>query len=563
MAEILKSKYGKGWYYPYTDEDGKAKNLAIFDWIYDKYFKNGYITVANLDEMLAGKTIQYTTPNESGEVKIIPYVNSKKQDTKILKFDATDSITDDKIIAANAEKIVTSYYSPNRYGSFDYTKPQIVLNGLSLRKEWKAYSQNESFGGKSYGVVKVYRPKARTDDSITLYCEVDRAADSCIMIDEAKYLAAKKQAKEEQDARQAEFNKKLKATNEVRDQVQHWLADLQDKVFGGQSSLKNSEIVANLDPIVQSVSVGDIESAIVGYNNGRLVPSFNTIIQETSDSINRKITVNTYEDPTVVEDIKNTCLKRLKIYVEYQKLKNVRTELWEKLNTEGLDNLVSTVDIDESLDIGKFREVKKILLKYKLNPEKAIIFEMYKDIIDISTLRTNILNLLKIYYEFYNFPEKDRKSIAKFIAKHRLSDYYDQISQYDDVLETLIDESRDPKLLKPLLNSIAGTSRANVLKNKTYYFERRARLNQKVILNKPIELLDRLRLYIKEFNASSSSAILTNIELDSDESFVFQFYTFSDSGSGDDFDGRRLQYMTKIYNIHNPNKRIGFVYGEN
>ena len=115
-------------------------------------------------------------------------------------------------------------------------------------------------------------------------------------------------------------------------------------------------------------------------------------------------------------------------------------------------------------------------------------------------------------------------------------------------------------ILKPLLTSIAGTSRANYLKDKTFYFERRARLKDDIILFKPIELLEDLRDCIKAFNVSSNVAILTNIELDADETFIFQFYTFSDESDGSDFDGRRIQYMTKIYNMHHPTQKIGFVF---
>ena len=157
-------------------------------------------------------------------------------------------------------------------------------------------------------------------------------------------------------------------------------------------------------------------------------------------------------------------------------------------------------------------------------------------------------------------PEKDRKAIAKFIAKYKLSDYYERISKYDDVLEVLIDESKDPKLLKPILNSIAGTSRANCLKDKTYYFEKRGRLRRDVILYKPIELVEELRKHIKEFNVSSDVAILTNIELDSDASFIFQFYTFAKTdGDTSGFDGRRMLNLTRIYNRYHKDK-IGFTF---
>ena len=187
---------------------------------------------------------------------------------------------------------------------------------------------------------------------------------------------------------------------------------------------------------------------------------------------------------------------------------------------------------------------------------------MYKEIFDKAELQDRILNLIKIYHEFYDFPEKDRKALAKFIAVHKLSDYYDAISQYDDVLDTLIDTSKDPKLLKPLLGSIAGTPRANVLKDKTFYFELNTTLRDDILvrLQKPVELLDRLRDLIKEYNVGSNVCIISNIELNPDDSFTFCFYTYSDDTNGEDFDGRRVQYLTRIYNQHYPNEKIYFNY---
>ena len=63
--------------------------------------------------------------------------------------------------------------------------------------------------------------------------------------------------------------------------------------------------------------------------------------------------------------------------------------------------------------------------------------------------------------------------------------------------------------------------------------------------------MDRLRDLIPLYNVTSDVAVLHNIELDATgEEFTYQFYTFSKDNNGDDFDGRRLQYMTRLYNQH-------------
>ena len=52
------------------------------------------------------------------------------------------------------------------------------------------------------------------------------------------------------------------------------------------------------------------------------------------------------------------------------------------------------------------------------------------------------------------------------------------------------------------------------------------------------------------YNANSDVNVLTNIILEDDGGYVykFQFYTFSDTQDGSDMDGRRLQYLARLYN---------------
>ena len=549
MANVLHGQWG--YYYPYSDETGKH-GLKILDWVYGKYYQPGYLTDELIEEMLADKTISFEVPGK-GTVKaqIIPYVNKRGMSTKIIKFLDSDTtkIDDSRAIRVNSEKIATSYWDSSTL-RFNFKLPQIEIDSLELDKRWKTYATYEHLSSEQMcGTIKIYRPKSRKDDSITLYCLVNVTTGECKESSEEEIKTIKAKIK-------SEYDEMYRQDQEARKPLLEFVDNIANSIWGG-SSITVREFVINAESIVDSVDVPNLDSLVKGLIISKNIPYLNTYFDDARRSISR---INRNSSDEDKEEIKNKLLKQLKIRYEYEKSKNVRRELYHRIEEEGLKSVVEDIDIDLALDLGYFKEVKKILVKYKTNVEKAICFYMYPEVVDVVELETKLLNLLKVYYDFYDMPEKDRKSIAKFIAKHKLSDYYDRISRYDDVLEVLIDESRDPKLLKPILNDIAGTSRADCLKDKTYYFEKRGRLRKDVILYKPIELVEELRKHIKEFNVSSDVAVLTNIELDADASFIFQFYTFANTeGDTSGFDGRRMLNLTRIYNRYHKDK-IGFIF---
>lgn len=557
-ATVLKGPYG--FYYPYSDETGNH-GIKILDEVYEKYYKHGYLTDKHLEAMINGANITFNVPNKSGsgftevKAKIIPYTNKQGKTCKIIQF-KSDKVEDKIIIQQNAEKIVCSYWDNYR---FNYIKPQQILDTLDLDTTWKTWSQNNNIGSKKYGVVKVYKPRSRQKDEIMLYCEVDNGI--CVMVSEEQYKSSQAKAQKEYDIQQEQKRIEQENISKVRKELVDWLNSIVDKLWEGTNNSSSKQLIANAEDLTKNISVPNIEDRIMGlFTTSRF--GHNNIsgyIEKAKTDIISTVNMFTYNDPEIVTTFKNNLLNNIKVYLEYLKLQQFRKDLLNDLNNNGIEALTENVNIDTALDLGYFTTVQKILVKHKTDTPKYIITQSYLDVINEKELKEKILNLLKVYYEFYNMPEKDRKSVAKFIAKNRLSDYYERISKFDDVLETLIDESRDPKLTKPLLESIAGTSRANYLKDKTFYFEKRGRLKSDILLFKPIELLNMLRDLIKEFNSSSDVAILTNIELDADESFIFQFYTFAgNSNASGEFDGRRMLNLTRIFNRNHPNEKIGF-----
>ena len=559
---VLHGPYG--WYYQYIDETGKKRNLSIFNDIYENYISNGYFTEVHLEAIVHGKTVTFTVPKKSGggnitvTAKLIPYTRKDGKETKIIDFQ-TDQDNDENIIKAKGEDIIKSYWDGSR---FNYSKPQAFIDKLDLSQPWKTWSQNQIINGQKFCFVKCYRPRVRQDAGITFYGMIEN--ENLVLISEESYKVAIKEAEEKEAKDHEEYLKHYDAMRSVKLDAFKWLDAIKAQLWPNGAVLTNAQLVANAESIVASVNVPNLKDRVVGMLESKTMYKTNLAVyfNNAETEINNNITVKNYTEPSVVDDIKTRFIHNIKTYVEYYKVKQFRENIYQTYLTKGLDDMTASINIDNALSLGYFPTVQKVLVKYKSEAPKYIIYNMYKEIIDCKVLEEHLLNMLKIYYDFYNMPENDRKSIAKYVAKNKLSDYYDQVRDWDDVFEILIDNSRDPKLTKPLLEGIAGTAKANVLKNKTYYFEKRGRLKGNIILYKPVELVEELRQHIREFNVSSNVAILTNIELDADESFIFQFYTFAD-GEGDEkgFDGRRMLNLTRIYNRgKDKDHKIGFYF---
>lgn len=567
---VIKGQYG--WYYPYTDEDGNSKGLKVMDEVYEKYYEPGYLKDEHLASMLEGKTVSFTMPKKSGSgsimitAKVIPYTTKAGRPCKIIDIQS-DKADDLAILRANAEKIATSYF---HNGRFDYTKPQAVIDSLDLEKTWKTFSRYFAYlSERYYGEINVYRPRSRKNDSFTLYVLAEN--DECTYLTEEQYKIEVNKDIKEREERARKREEAIKAKEPIveaaRKRMSEELRKIEYAIWRGASSVNLQQIAENTKDLLENVVVPDLRGAIImqkyhgSINKEGLDAYINNAIARYPYDIT---TSNCDKADEIINNRINGILKELKIYITGKLISSFRSNFEKQCLNEGLAAITEGVSIDTALSLGYWPEVK-ILFKKKLNDAiKYLTSEMYTNIMDIDKLKEKFLYVLKVYYDFTDMPEQDRKSIAKFIAVNKLTDYYNMISMFDDVTETLLDNSRDPRLTRPLLESIAGTPRANMLKDKTFYFEKRGRVRGNILVWKPVELLERLRALIPAFNASSNVAILINIELDSDQSFIFQFYTFSESeGDSSGMDGRRMLNMTRLYNQRFPDKKIGFNFNNN
>lgn len=559
-GKVIRGPYGM--YYAYKDENGAKRGLSITDNVYERYYEPGYLTDSHIEDMLQGKTISFKIPTSAEPItaKLVPYTRNGRN-SKIIEFSVSPSEDnkDNEIIYKEAENILKASM-PGGY--FDYRATQKYVNSLKLTNNWTTFARyNRFFDNTIYLIsIELYIPRMR-GHKLYMYGLVDTANNEYTVISEDEYnKLLKAYTDKEANEKSLAAEQRKKAYEVILDNLR-WMNDLVGEIWPDGSKQTSEQLIESIEKVTAGINVSNMQDRLLGLTTARSTKSYNlnAIFDKAEDRVRREINVNTYTDENMIRSIRTDLLENIKVYAEYLKLNNVRHSLYKQYQNSGLDGMTASIDIDTALSLGYFPMVKQALVKYRENAPKYIIYEMHKDILDAEQLKVSLLNLLKIFYDFYDMPEKDRKAIAKYVAVHKLSEYYEAVSQFDDVLEVLIDNSRDPKLTKPLLESIAGTSKANVLKDKTFYFEKRGYLRNDILLYKPIELVEELRKCIKEFNTSSNVAILTNIELDSDRSFIFQFYTFAEGeGNENGFDGRRMLNLTRIYNRHHPKEKIGF-----
>ena len=96
MGKVLPSKYGKDYYFPYKDEKGKNRGIPIKIWVYKEYYEPGYLTDEMIEEMLAGKNIEFEFtqggefPSDLSEYKLIIHcggcmINEAEMQSRIKK----------------------------------------------------------------------------------------------------------------------------------------------------------------------------------------------------------------------------------------------------------------------------------------------------------------------------------------------------------------------------------------------------------------------------------------------------------------------------------------------
>lgn len=571
LGQIKDGKYGK--YYEYT-LDGKKTILGLEDKRPEDSSLLGITleTAEQVNELINKGQIDFKLKDELITAKLVPYVNKKGETVQIIKYskpysEDTTTYSDITKIVEQKEAII-AIFSDNSDTYDNYyakIKTNDYLKSIGLGKYHCSTQPTEL--STVVKVIIYFGKKSdvnKTENQVfTMYLESTTRSGykvARIEISHSDYLEKLNEYREKSRIAEEQRATEQKLLEDSRTEGRKWLQELNDKIWNGNKSLSYAQAVEALAPIVSSVP-SDPAAA-----SKKPLTTINDVIDITkADYIGQYFYSYSSKRTKDLQDMKNSVMKSLRHIYDYYKLLVVRITIRDEANSLGIESVVGDIDsssILDSLDLGEFKKLQKALVGSS-RPISYICMNMYDDIIDPDKLKISILRMLKIYYDFNDFPTKDIKAIAKFVAVHDIKEYQETMLEYNEAIEVMLDEGK-PAVKKRVLESISGGKRGksfdiSFLKAKSYYFERTARLKDD---SKDVtHVLDELRSLIDEFNTSSDVAILVNIELNSDESFVYQFYTFADSSSKDKIDGRRVQHMTKLYNRGRPdNKKIYFDY---
>ena len=572
---VLLGKWG--YYYPYEDENGNKKGLKILDWVYSYYYHPGYLTDKLIEQMLAGKTVTFEAKSygkmKTVTARVIPYVTKGGQNTRIIDFSSEDKNTvslDDDIAKINDNS--DSILEACGFDKFEKVKRYTVAQAIKALKLSRSYSfevDTYDFGVRTFifhkVIIKLYK-----DQNVVGTCNLFNMADM--------FKRKQTQLKESEfNDYYAKYKNLMAEYHKVTESLFSWFTDLhipalRSVTIGYDKEDKLGQYVVAYDKckeIINNITIPTkkFDTIPYGFNYDIFTDSPTRVM-----AVEHLVTLENYKDEDIEEKYKGTVLNFISSYLAKCELTYFKAKILYQIQTEGLEAAVADVNIDNALDIGKFRSAKKALNKLNKSGKVSdyevacFIMKMYDgEGLPKEEKKTKILNMLKIYYCFYNFPEKERKSIAKFIATHNMKEYYERISQFDDVIETLLDYSKDMSFVRQLASNAVSAGKTDILKkDKTKYFTKDCRVSKDYLMYKPTVILERLRDEVMPmYNASDTAAIIFNIILNSDETFTFEFYTYVDDEVGENFDGRRLQYITKLYNMRYPNERIGFTFNNN
>lgn len=551
--------YGK--YYQYT-KDGVATNLSLK--------KQGlFMTVEQLDELVEKGKVTFEANGKIVLAKLTEYYNSyqHKKMNKITYKETGDDATppdpkDKEFLTSkeNIAKIEQIFSDNNDYWSKVRTNE--YLKTLKLSKVYQVEtSATEVWGNGSYITQAVFFYNGSKSNTVcTLYLK-----SNVVYFGKHVYISAAQYEKELEDFK--EYQRVQKEQQEKREadyrdcmtKATDWLYDIAEKIWSDSDSLNKSEMVKALGPIVEEVNPTDtLDTTLTGMRLHAFKEIFKNIDAHVLNNINQFS--NNFDEELI--KFKNNVLRILRFNYDYYRIYNIRNGILTDVNQNGIEAVTDGIPVEQALDLGRFRTIKQVLVKGVHSAPEFICLKMYLDIMDEDKLKESILFMLKTYHAFFDFPDKDIKAIAKFVANNNLDEYYDKVAEHDEAIEVLLKEG-NPSLRKKIMSGIAGTPRMESLNlDKTFFTERTLRVRDGIIVNDPLGLLDDLRKLIPAYNVGSDVAILTNIILSGDGTeFTYQFYTFSENSDGGDFDGRRVQYMTRLYNQGKPDgKKIYFDY---
>ncbi len=239
------------------------------------------------------------------------------------------------------------------------------------------------------------------------------------------------------------------------------------------------------------------------------------------------------------------------IYVR-ESLRYVRKSLIHRLETDGIDTIVSNVEVDDSLNLGSFRYVNQLIELGKDSYEDLVNRAFIEETIP-ERLEKLLLQLLKLYYEFNHPSEKNHTYLSEFLINNKISK--------SKFMSDLCDWSDSVQAMWPIFTSDQRKQFAERMPIDSTYRIRKTVYIRKSVYNTKQEgkwqktdstvqygsaLLEKMRGIMAIFNDENEHTRILDITEGENNSYIFDFITYKLEDT--DVDGRRLGEFTAMFN---------------
>lgn len=239
-------------------------------------------------------------------------------------------------------------------------------------------------------------------------------------------------------------------------------------------------------------------------------------------------------------------------------LRHVRSAIYNKLQKEGIESIVSNVSIDSSVNLGDFKSIC-FLVEHGTKSYQDIVSSFFRDETDPKMLEKLLTQTLKLYYDFQNVSEKNSAYLTEFLIKNKLtkSKFKSDVAAIPNCTERLW----------PLLSTKEKDTYIKLLPtDSTYRIKKNAYIRKGIRNTQDInghwvgpdstvvfgqDLLEKMKAIAVAFNEENDHTRILSIEFGNEDdnekkSFVMEFITYKIEDK--EIDGRRLGAFTAMFN---------------
>jgi hypothetical protein len=293
-------------------------------------------------------------------------------------------------------------------------------------------------------------------------------------------------------------------------------------------------------------------------NKGKHLTLTGLISYDFEEILDKYVDSRSYEKEDVVK-FKNAVRLLVRSCYELEITGSLRRHLVNKLNKDGIDELIKDVKIISTQSLGDYDYISSIIKDgLSVNYQRVIENAFYGEN-NFKVLNKKIRVLLKALHDLNNIDEQNSEYLTQFLLEYHITKgemvdkvikerpeslgsfwgHWDQSEKQKHKTAIERDRSCTFKIVKMVyVRKAMYTSTPNE-------YGKYERIESNVTYGE--ELLKKMRAIAQIFNEKSDIAYINSIEPGDDgkESFIFDFVTFKDEK---DINGTRLSEFTRMFN---------------